>query len=470
MAITLRFCGGVGTVTGSMHLISTPRSRVLVDCGLFHGHRDEFYSVNSQFSFNPSDLDACVISHAHIDHCGNLPTLIKHGFRSDIHCTPATRDLCRYMLPDSGYVQEEDIKYVNKINRRKGLPPREPLYTKKEAELSLKYFRPVEYYKRFQICEDIDLTFFDAGHILGSAIPVFDIKARKGRVRLAYATDLGRYDMPLMRDPEIPKDIDYLIIESTYGGRSHESINDAKERFAETINRTVGRGGKVIIPSFALERTQLIVFFIGELMKEGKIKKIPIYVDSPLAVNLTDVFRQNWEYFDDETKRLFQEEGDPLGSDNVTYVSGVNDSKSLHNEPAPLIIISAAGMCENGRILHHLKNSVENPRNTIVIVGFMAKDTLGRRLVEKDKLIRIFGQLYELNAEVAVFNAFSAHADEKGLFDYVKGCRETVAQVFVVHGEQDQSDCLRDRIRTLGIKAKVPGKDETVFLKPRQEK
>lgn len=465
MPLTIKFCGGVGTVTGSMHLITTGQSQILLDCGLFQGHRDEFYDINSSFPFNPQDLDACVLSHAHIDHCGNLPTLIKHGYRSSIYTTPATRDLCRYMLPDSGYVQEEDIKYINKINRRKGLPPHVPLYTKDEAEASLKYFRPVEYHNRFALSPDTDLTFVDAGHILGSAITVLDIKTRRGLARIGYAIDLGRYGMPLLRDPEVPKNMDYLIIESTYGGRKHGSIKDAEKRLADTINRAVKRGGKIIIPSFALERTQLIVFFVSELMKKGKIKKIPIYVDSPLAVNLTKVFRQDWMYFDDITQAAFLNKEDPLGYDNITYVTKVNDSKKLNSDRRPMIIISASGMCENGRILHHLRNNIEDPNNTILVVGFMAKNTLGRRIVEGNKLVRIFGQLYEVNAEVAVFDAFSAHADESGLFEYVKNCKGSLKHIFIVHGEKGQSEALKTKLRRLDVKTSIPAKGDTVSLK-----
>jgi metallo-beta-lactamase family protein len=394
-----------------------------------------------------------------------MPTLIKEGYRSKVYSTPATRDLCRYMLPDSGYVQEEDVRYVNKINRRKGLPSRCPLYTQKEAVSSLKYFRPVEYHRRFPISHDTDLTFFDAGHILGSAVTVLDLKTRRGAMRIGYAIDLGRYGMPLLKDPEVPKDIDYLIVESTYGGRRHGSIKKAEDKLADTINRTIRRGGKIIIPSFALERTQLVVFFISELMKKGKIKKIPIYVDSPLAVNLTKVFRQDWIYFDDITREAFLKKEDPLGYDNITYITKVNHSKRLNSETHPMIIISASGMCENGRILHHLKNNIENPHNTILVVGFMAKNTLGRRIVEKQKLVRIFGQLHEVKAEVAVFDAFSAHADEEGLFEYVRSCKGNLKQIFIVHGERDQSDALRARLKRLDIKIRIPAKNDTVFLK-----
>lgn len=464
--ITVKFCGGASTVTGSMHLISTSNSHVLLDCGLFQGKRDEYYQINSNFSFNPHNVDACVLSHSHIDHCGNLPNLIKKGFRQSIHATPPTRDLCRYMLADSGFVQEEDIKYVNKINKRRGLPQRSPLYTKKEAEKSLKYFRSLNYHKPLQIAKDMTLTFYEAGHILGSAVPVLEIKSSKGRpVRLAYAVDLGRVGMPLLRNPEIPKDIDYLIIESTYGGRKHEDIKDAEKRLADAINKTVKRGGKIIIPSFALERTQLIVFFISELMKRKVIKKIPIYVDGPLAVNLTKVFRDHSEYFDEITSKAFLENEDPLGYDNITYVTHVQQSKKLNDINEPVIIISASGMCENGRILHHLKNNIENPKNTIIVIGYMARDTLGRRIVEKNETVRIFGRLFDLRAEIITINAFSSHADKDGLVEYCTQCKEKLKQIFIVHGEVEQAEALRKNIRSkIDLKPKIPVRDEVAYL------
>ncbi len=465
MSVTIKFCGGARTVTGSMHLVSAGRSKILLDCGLFYGRRDEYYAVNSNFAFNPQSLNACILSHSHIDHCGNLPTLIKKGYRRNIYTTPPTKGLCRYMLPDSGFVQEKDIKYVNKINKRKGLPPRFPLYTRKEAEKSIKYFRPIQYHRKFPVSKDIDLTFFEAGHILGSAVSVLDIKTQKGIMRIAYAVDLGRKDMPLLKDPEIPDDIDYLIIESTYGGRKHSSIKNAERILANAINRTIKRGGRIIIPSFALERTQLAVFFISELMKRKKIKRIPIYVDSPLAVNLTDVFRKNWEYFDDITREAFLREKDPLGYDNITYIRSVNNSKRLNNKTGPMIIISASGMCENGRILHHLKNNIENPNNTILIIGYMAKNTLGKRIVEKNEQVRIFGRLYELKAEVVVINAFSAHADENGLVEYAKNCRGRLKKVFIVHGDEDQSEALRNNLKKLNLKPRIPSRNEVIFLK-----
>jgi len=454
-----------------MHLVSADNANILLDCGLFHGRRDEFYSVNSHFAFDPHSINAIVLSHAHVDHCGNIPTLIKHGFRSKVYTTPATRDLCRYMLPDSGYVQEADIKYVNKINKRKGAPPRHPLYTQRDAQHALKYFRSVEYHKRFALAKNINLTFFDAGHILGSAVAILDVKNPNdgSNTRIAYAVDLGRYGVPLLRDPEVPKDIDYLILESTYGGRQHGSLEKAEEKLAAAVNRTVARGGKIIIPSFALERTQLIVYFISELMKKKKIRRLPIYVDSPLAVNLTKVFRENWQYFDEETKKSFRKKEDPLGCDNITYVRHVNQSKRLNDSSRPMIIISASGMCENGRILHHLKNNIENPNNTIFVIGFMARDTLGRRIADRHETVRIFGRLHELKAEVVILNAFSSHADEDGLVEYAANCTERLKRVFIVHGEEDQSEILRANLKKHNISVKIPSKDEITFLKANQK-
>ena len=464
MTITIKFCGGVGTVTGSMHLLTTDKAQVLVDVGLFQGRRDEFFAVNSVFPFNPSNLDSCIISHAHIDHSGNFPKLVKKGFREKAYLTPSTRDLLKFMLPDSGHIQEEDIKYVNKINRRRGLPHRWPLYTKDEAQKSLKYLRALDYYKRLQIAPNIDLTFFDAGHILGSAISTFDVHTRRGITRIAYAVDLGRPNLPYLRDPEIPKDIDYLIIESTYGARKRPSIKNAEEQLLKAINKTVKRGGKIIIPSFALERSQEVLYFISQLLRKRRIKNIPIYLDSPLAVNITKVFKNSWQYFDKETKELFRKDMDPLSHKNITYIRNVSQSKKLNDKIGPMIIISASGTCENGRILHHLKNNIENPYNTIIFVGYMPKNTLGRKILEKCPKVNIFGRPYGVRAEVVVVDAFSAHADKNYLTRYVKECRGRLKKVFIVHGEPKQSESLRKAIKSLNIKVSIPKKNETVHL------
>lgn len=464
MTITIKFCGGVETVTGSMHLLTTNEASVLIDVGLFQGKRSEFFEVNSTFAFNPSDLDSCIISHAHIDHCGNFPKLVKKGFRGKAYLTPSTRDLCKFMLPDSGHIQEEDIKYVNKINKRKGLPPRWPLYTQNEAENALKYLRALDYHKRIKAGPNIDLTFFNSGHILGSSVPTLDIETRHGNTRIAYAVDLGRPHLPYLRDPEIPKDVDYLIIESTYGSVERPPIESAEKQLELAINKTVKRGGKIIIPSFALERSQEVLFFLSKLLRNKKIRNIPIYLDSPLAVNITKVFKKSWKYFDRETQELFRKEMDPLSHKSIKYIQNVGQSKKLNNKTGPMIIISASGTCENGRILHHLKNNIENPRNTVILVGYMPRNTLGRKIFKKTPTVNIFGRPYELRAEIITIDAFSAHADKNDLLRYVKECGAKLKQVFIVHGEPEESEQLRNRIKSLNIKVSVPKKNETVYL------
>ncbi|MFH1593207.1 MAG: MBL fold metallo-hydrolase [Candidatus Omnitrophota bacterium] len=464
MAITIKFCGGVGAVPGSMHLLSTEKANVLIDVGLFQGRRDEFYETNSQFPFNPSDLNCCVISHAHIDHCGNFPTLVKKGFRSKAYITHSTRDLLRFMLPDSGHIQEEDVKYVNKINRRRGLPPRSPLYVRKDAEKSLKYCKTLDYHARLSIAQGIDLTLFDAGHILGSSVPTFDIRTKRGTTRIAYAVDLGRPNLPYLRDPEIPQDVNYLIIESTYGAKTHPPVQNAEENLSKIINRTVKRGGKIIIPSFALERSQEVLYYLSSLLRKKKIKDIPIYVDSPLAVNITNVFKNSWEYFDKETRELYIKELDPLSNKNITYIQKVDQSKKLNDKTGPMIIISASGTCENGRILHHLKNNIENPYNTIIAVGYMPNNTLGKKIVEKKPMVNIFGRPYHLRAEVVMVDSFSAHADKHNLLRYVKECGRSLKKVFIVHGEPRQSEGLRKDIKSINVRVSVPRKNETVYL------
>ena len=464
MAIVIKFCGGVGTVTGSMHLLATEKAKVLMDAGLFQGRRDAFFDVNSAFPFNPSNLDCCIISHAHIDHCGNFPTLVKKGFRGKAHLTPSTRDLCKFMLPDSGHIQEEDIKYVNKINRRRGLPSRWPLYTKEDAKRSLKYLRALVYHRRLDIAHNVSLTFFDAGHILGSSVPTVDIRTRTGTTRIAYAVDLGRPNLPYLRDPEVPKSIDYLIMESTYGGRTHSPIERAEERLLKAVNKTIKRGGKVIIPSFALERTQEVLYFFARLLRKDRMKNVPVYVDSPLAVNITKVFQDNWEYFDSQTRELFRKQLDPLSHKNITYIRSVGQSKKLNDMRGPMIIISASGTCENGRILHHLKNNIENPHNTIITVGYMPYNTLGRKILEKRPLVNIFGRPYQLRAEVIAVDAFSAHADKNDLIRYVKECGKSLKKVFLVHGDPAQTEQLRKQLKSRNVKVSVPKKNETVYL------
>ena len=466
MPITIKFLGGVKTVTGSSHLVSTRFSNVLLDCGLFYGHRDEFYKRNSTFNYNPHKLNAVLLSHAHIDHCGNIPNLLKRGLACKIYTTNATKDLCGLMLADSGKVQEEDIRYVNKINRRLGRPLRRPLYTEKEGRRSLHKFRGLSYRQRFKITKDITSTFYDSSHILGSSIIVLDIRlnGNSNSLRIGYAVDLGRKDLPLLNEPTIIEGMDYLILESTYGGRVHSPIEEAKIKLKDAINRTVERKGKIIIPSFALERSQEIIYFLNELIKEKQIPAVPIYLDSPLATNITDVFRTHYGYFNEEVRVAMKSKKEgPFDFINLSYISDTRDSKALNNDKRPMIIIAGSGMCEAGRVLHHLKNNISESKNTVIVVGYMAENTLGRKIVEKERYVSIYGVEYELNAEVVVINALSGHADKNELLEYAKACMP-LKKIFIVHGEEAKSKSLQVMLCDAGIKSHIPDKDEEAVL------
>jgi metallo-beta-lactamase family protein len=466
MPITIKFLGGVKTVTGSSHLVSTRFSNILLDCGLFYGHRDEFYQRNSTFSYNFHKLNAVLLSHAHIDHCGNIPNLLKRGLPCKIYTTTATKDLCSLMLADSGKVQEEDIRYLNKINRRLGKALRRPLYTEKEGRRSLRKFRGLSYRQRFKITKDATCTFYDSSHILGSSIIVLDIKlnGNSNTMRIGYAVDLGRKGLPLLKEPTIIEGMDYLILESTYGGRVHSPIEEAKTKLKDTINRTIERKGKVIIPSFALERSQEVIYFLNEFIKEKQIPPVPIYLDSPLATEITDVFRTHYGYFNDEVRVTMKSKKDgPFDSIHINYISDRGDSKALNNDKRPMIIIAGSGMCEAGRILHHLKNNISESKNTIIVVGYMAENTLGRKIVEKERYVSIYGVEYELNAEVVVINALSGHADKNELLEYTKACLP-LKKVFIVHGDETQSLSLQNILSEAGIKSHIPCRDEEIVL------
>lgn len=465
MTIKLKFCGGTRTVTGSMHLLETEQSRIMIDSGLFQGKRDDFYRINNSFPISPTEINTLVLSHAHIDHSGNIPNLVKHGLTSPILTTAPTVDLCNLMLPDSGHIQEEDIKFVNHINKRKGLPLREPLYTENDARQSISYFQGVDYNETVKIRPDITCTFHDAGHVLGASIIVLDIQTKTDKMRLAYAVDLGRKNLPLLKDPNIPKNIDYLVIESTYGNRLHDPIETAKGKLADIIIRTIQRGGKIIIPSFAFERTQEVIYFINQLVNKGTIPEIPIFVDSPLATDITMVFQKHINYLDKTIQNLLKEKHDPFGFRRINYVRSTEESKALCHDTRPMVVISASGMCEAGRVLHHLRNNIENPANTILVVGYMAENTLGKKIVDRQPVVKIFGEEYHLHAEVVKINAFSAHADKNELISFIRQCNSKLKQIFIVHGDMDQSEPFTESLKQSGLPAYLPQKDETVELK-----
>ena len=435
----IKFLGACRGVTGSKHLLTTAGgTNILIDCGLFQGRRAESRRKNREFSIDPKSIDAVVLGHAHIDHSGNLPNLVRMGYRGTIYATTPTDALCHYMLPDSAYLQEKDAEFINKKNRKRGLPQIEPLYTMSDALDTIRLIKPNNLDRWIRIADDVEIKFVEAGHILGAALTLFRITENGKRIKLAYIVDLGRKNLPLLRDPKQIRNIDYALIESTYGNRLHEPIEEAKKLLEDTINRTYHRGGKIIIPSFAVERTQELLYFIHELQGEGRIPKLPIFIDSPLAVNITEVFTRFVDWFDDETREIYSRGDDPFGFAQVEYVRSVDRSKELNHLNVPAVIISASGMAEAGRILHHLVNNIENSRNTIMIVGFMAQNTLGRRLADGWEEVSILGDKYKVKADVVVSHAFSAHADKNELLEYANNLGK-VKKLFIVHGEENQA-------------------------------
>jgi len=461
----IQFLGATRTVTGSMHLLTVNGSRILLDCGMYQGRREESFERNRNLPFDPITTDAMILSHAHIDHSGNIPTLVKKGFRGNIYTTPASRDLCAAMLRDAGGIQEQDILYVNKKRAKKGEPPLEPLYTVADATASLRNFVGVGYDRPLPVTPGVTVTFRDAGHILGSAISVLDIEENGQKRRLAFSGDLGRKGMPILRDPQPVEDVDWLIMESTYGDRRHDSIESTDEELQEVVVDTYRRGGKLIVPAFSVGRTQELVYALHRLTNARDIPKLRIYVDSPLSTNVTEVFRLHPECYDHELNEFIGDgdNRDPFGFHLLTYVRSVEESKELNFLREPAIIISASGMCEAGRILHHLKNNIEDERNTVLIVGWQSPDTLGRRLVERRPVVKIFGEEYTLRARVKTINGFSAHADRDELVGYAQELGvDRLRSTFVVHGEEASSLALADGLREVGIK-------NVVVPKPREE-
>ncbi len=442
----LHVLGAAQTVTGSMHLLEVNGMKLLLECGMYQGKRADTYAVNLNFPFDPKSIDAVILSHAHIDHSGNLPNLVKQGYSGPIYATNATVDLADIMLRDSGHIQEWDIQYVNKKRRKKGEPPMEPLYTQRDAVETMPLFRSVLYEKPFEPIPGVTATLQDAGHILGSASVALDIRENGSKKRLWFSGDIGRYDMPILMDPVLPQDADYLLMECTYGDKKHDDQDEAFEELMDAVNRTVRRGGKIIIPSFAVGRTQTLSYYLSQAMEEGEIPQIPVVVDSPLAVNASDLYRKHSECFDEETWRLIAEHRSPaLDFDNLYFTRSVDESKAINEYREPMIIISASGMAENGRILHHLANNIEDGRNTIVIVSWQSPDTLGRRLADRERKVRIFGDEYYRKAEVVTIGGLSAHAGQDLLVEYALASKATLKKIIFIHGEPKAFNALAQR-------------------------
>ncbi|MDQ1473376.1 MAG: metallo-beta-lactamase family protein [Bryobacterales bacterium] len=446
----LTFAGAAGTVTGSMHQLEVDGKRYLLDCGMFQGRRKEAEQRNRWFPFPAPSIDAVVLSHAHIDHSGRLPLLTKNGFRGPIYATSATVDLCNAMLLDTAHILESDADFVNR--RHPGEEVAEPLYSKLDAEETMPLFQPVRYRIPVNIGNSLVMESYDAGHVLGSASVVLT----DGKTRLAYSGDVGRPGLPIIRDPEALPPVDYLIMESTYGGRKHPQENEAVGKLESVMKDTIGRGGRLIVPAFAVGRTQQLVLLLHHLMNENRLPSVPIFVDSPLAVNVTEVFRAHPECFDTETYTYLQNGEDPFGFKRLTYIRDARESKQLNDIQGPFIVISPSGMCETGRVLHHLRHNVGNPKNTVLLTGYQAENTLGRKLKDGMKNVRIFGIPMEVRAVVESLDELSGHADSGELLDWMRPMTPTLKRVFLVHGEPVSSRPLAEAIHArYGIEAVV---------------
>ncbi len=448
----IRFHGAAQTVTGSMHLLEVNGANLLLDCGMYQGRRSETYERNRNFPFDPSTIDAVILSHAHIDHSGNLPNLVKQGFTGKIYATAPTIDLTDIMLRDSGHIQESDAAYLNYRDERRGKEQIEPIYTEEDAELVRPLMKPVDLGIDFEPIPGVNAKLVEAGHILGSAAAFLDVEENNRHTKIWFSGDIGRLKLPLLRDPILPEAADLLIMESTYGDKPHRDPELAYKELRDVVYNTVKKGGKVVIPSFAVGRTQEIVYNLHRVIEAGDIPRLPVFVDSPLAVNTTDVFKRYREYFDAETWD-FMLKGKPpaLDFDGLTYIRSVQESKQLNERREPMVIISASGMAENGRILHHLKNNIEDARNTIVIVSWQAPFTLGRRLADREEKIKIFGEVFYRRAEIATIGGLSAHAGQDFLTQYARAGNGQKHGIFLVHGEERAALPLKQKLMEGGL-------------------
>jgi metallo-beta-lactamase family protein len=458
------FWGAARTVTGSMHWLEAAGKTVLLDCGLFQGKRAESYARNRDFPFRTRDIDAVVLSHAHVDHCGNLPNLVRRGFAGPIYCTPATRALASVMLGDAAKIQVEDANYLNH-KRQKGDAKVDPLFDSRDVFRTLTKLQAKGYGEPFTIGKGIEVTFADAGHLLGSATVHLKIDTPDGAKSVTFTGDVGRPGLPILRDPEPIPACDLLITESTYGGHTHEPVDETADKLGEVVKRTAERGGRVIIPAFAVGRTQTIVYFLHQLISAGKLRDIPIFVDSPMANRATEVFNAHPECFDDETRALRAREPEVFGERHVRYVESAGESVKLNRREGPCVVVSASGMCEAGRVLHHLKHGLGDARNTVLIAGFQAKDTLGRRLVEGRPEVRVLGRPCPVKAEIVVLNGLSSHADHGDLLRMLGPLAGGTRRVRLVHGEPERAEKLVEGLKGIGFAdVAIPDRGDTALV------
>ncbi len=447
---TITFWGAAQSVTGSLHRVDAGQQSLLLDCGMVLGSSAESLRRNRDFPFRPREINAVLLSHAHLDHSGNLPNLIKQGFVGPIYCTPATRALAAVVLGDAAKIHEEDAAERNR-QREPGAPAVEPLYTGRDVYRTLVRMQAVPYHTPFAVAPDLEATFFDAGHLLGSAMIHLRIDSPRGERQLTFTGDLGRPGLPILRAPDTIPPANLLVCESTYGGRKHDAVEAAVERLGEFVQQTVHRGGKLLIPAFSIGRTQTVVYFLHQLLSAGRLPEIPIYVDSPMAVRATEVFHAHPECFDEPTLRLLTEHPDLFGERRITYVEKVHDSLALNRAPPPCVIISSSGMCEAGRVLYHLQRVIEDPRSTILLTGYQAEGTLGRQLAERRPSVRILGRSYALKADVATLGGFSGHADHEGLLEHLGPLSGAGSKVRLVHGETAGAMALAEALRAAGF-------------------
>lgn len=463
-SLSIGFQGAARTVTGSRHRLLFGGHTWLFDCGLYQGHRDEAERANRSFAFAPETLDAVVLSHAHLDHAGNLPTLVARGFAGRVHCTAATADLSTFMLADSAHLMERDVEHVNR--HAHGRPARQPLYTPRDVAETVARFDRRGYHQPWELFPGVRVEYFDAGHMLGSALTTFEFRAGGRTLRLGMSGDLGRAGRPILRDPERHPAVDALVLESTYGDRFHTPAAETERALVEIVERTVARGGRVLVPAFAVGRTQELVATFHALCERGEVCDLPIFVDSPMAREATSVFVRHPECFDGPTRSAFMEgHGEPFGFARLRYVASPEESRALNDRSGPCIIIAGSGMCEGGRILHHLRHGLGDPKNTVLFVGFQAEGTLGRRLRDGAETVNIFGEPVRVGAEIAGLDGFSAHADQRELVEWVTGLDPVPRRIFLVHGELAPAEVLAVVLRErTGADVRIPEKGEEFDL------
>ncbi len=447
--------GAAQVVTGSCHRVETDTFNFLIDCGMFQGDKDLNRKNYVPFEFDPKELDFMILTHGHIDHCGLIPKLVKHGFTGKIYTTPATADLLPIMLRDAAYIQEKDTEHENKRRARQELPPREPLYTLEDAEKVVPLITPLEYRTQLSMSESLGFVLQDAGHVIGSAIVELFITENGKHRKVVFSGDLGQKDVPIIEDPTAIKEADYVVVESTYGDRLHDKRLPREKQLMDIIKRTVARGGKVFIPSFALERTQELLYTLSELQStHSDFPKVPIYLDSPLAIKITEVFKNHTELYDAEAK---ERKDNPFSFPNLKFTPETEDSKEISKSDAPAIVLAGSGMCTAGRIRHHIRHGIEKPQNTVLFVGYQSPGTLGRILLDGAKEIKMMGRVFDVKAEIQRIGGFSAHADQSGLTGWLQAYEPKPGKVFLVHGEEDTIEKFSKHLEALGFETDVPG-------------